>query len=151
MPHTPTHIRKQAPPAVVLLLIMFACIGIGACGNSSSKDTTTAGATMTATTAIARTTHTPSPPAPASPSGKPRQQSRAHFGTGTFRHALAAFAVCMRHNGVKLPTPDTSGTGPVFSTKGVNTASAAFKAASAKCLSVLRSAFPRPPRQAGKQ
>jgi hypothetical protein len=71
------------------------------------------------------------------------------FGSPTFRKALAAFAACMRSNGVKLPEPDTSGTGPVFSTKGINTASASFKAASAKCQSVLRSAFPRrPPRAA---
>ena len=144
--------RKQAPPTVLLLLVIFACFGLNACGNISSKNTSAAGTTTTATTAIAKTAHTPSPLAQESSSSKPPKQSRApHFGTATFRHALAAFAACMRHNGVKLGAPDTSGAGPVFSTKGVNTASATFKAASAKCQSVLRNAFPRAPQRAGKQ
>ncbi len=74
------------------------------------------------------------------------QNSRRHFGSPAFRAALAAFAACMNRNGVKLPAPNTTGNGPVFSTQGVNTASASFKAASTKCQSVLRSAFPRRPR-----
>ena len=39
----------------------------------------------------------------------------------------------MVKNGVKLPAPNTSGKGPIFNTKGINTKSAAFKAADAKC------------------
>jgi hypothetical protein len=83
---------------------------------------------------------------PGDPGGPGGQAGRRRFGTPAFRTALAAFATCMNRNGVKLPAPNTTGTGPVFSTKGVNTASASFKAASTKCQSVLRSAFPRRPR-----
>jgi hypothetical protein len=78
------------------------------------------------------------------------QTARRRFGSPIFRKALAAFAACMNSNGIKLPAPDTSGTGPVFSTKGVNTQSPQFKAASTKCQSVLRSAFPRPPHTGGQ-
>jgi hypothetical protein len=54
-----------------------------------------------------------------------------------YRQALTRFAACMRENGVKLPAPNTSGKGPIFNTSGVNTASASFTAASAKCRSLL--------------
>jgi hypothetical protein len=59
-----------------------------------------------------------------------------------FRQAVAAFATCMRQNGVKLPAPNTSGNGPVFSTSAVNRNDPNFKAANAKCQSTLRGAFP---------
>lgn len=58
-----------------------------------------------------------------------------------FRQALAAFAACLQKNGVAVPTPNTSGNGPVFSTKGLNTASPQFKAATAKCRPTLAGAF----------
>jgi len=48
------------------------------------------------------------------------------------------FAACMRKNGVKLPQPNTSGKGPIFNTKGIDTTSASFKAADAKCVRELR-------------
>ena len=54
------------------------------------------------------------------------------------RQALAKFATCMRENGVNVPAPNTSGNGPIFNTKGINTSSAQFKAAEAKCQSDLR-------------
>jgi hypothetical protein len=47
----------------------------------------------------------------------------------------------MRENGVNVPEPNTSGNGPVFGTKGLNTSSAQFRAAEAKCRVDLRSAF----------
>jgi hypothetical protein len=56
----------------------------------------------------------------------------------TAKASLAKFASCMRENGVDLPTPNTSGKGPVFNTKGINTKSAAFTAASKKCSSLLQ-------------
>jgi len=58
-----------------------------------------------------------------------------------FRLALSAFAACLRKNGVNLPQPNTSGNGPVFSTKGLNTASPQFKAATAKCRPALTGAL----------
>jgi hypothetical protein len=54
---------------------------------------------------------------------------------------LTAFAACMRSNGVNLPAPNTSGKGPVFNTSGLNTSSAQFKGAQAKCASTLQAAF----------
>jgi hypothetical protein len=58
-----------------------------------------------------------------------------------FRKALATYAACLRQNGVNVPAPNTSGKGPVFSTKGINTNSPQFKSAATKCRGVLFSAF----------
>jgi hypothetical protein len=67
----------------------------------------------------------------------------ARFDSPTFKAALAKFATCMRQNGVNVPAPNTSGSGPVFDTKGIDTSSAQFKAAEAKCQSDLSGAFKR--------
>jgi hypothetical protein len=80
------------------------------------------------------------------PSGVTRAQLQAALkkcGGGQFRggkgfaaggaQRFAKFAACMRKNGVKLPQPNTSGKGPIFDTKGIDTRSASFKAADAKC------------------
>jgi hypothetical protein len=58
------------------------------------------------------------------------------------KQALAKFATCMRENGVNVPEPNTSG-GPIFNTKGLDTSSAQFKTADAKCRSDLQGAFQR--------
>jgi hypothetical protein len=63
------------------------------------------------------------------------------FNSPRYKQAVAKFAACMRENGVNLPEPNTSGTGPVFDTKGLNTGSAQFKAAEAKCRVDLRLGF----------
>jgi hypothetical protein len=47
----------------------------------------------------------------------------------------------MRENGVEIPKPNTSGTGPIFNSKNLNTSSAKFKAADAKCQVDLEGAF----------
>jgi hypothetical protein len=67
----------------------------------------------------------------------------ARFKSPAFQAALAKFAACLRENGVNVPAPNTSGNGPVFDTKGIDTSSAKFKAAEAKCQSDLRTAFRR--------
>jgi hypothetical protein len=59
--------------------------------------------------------------------------------------ALTKFATCMRENGVNVPAPNTSGNGPIFSTKGLNTASAQFRSAELKCRSDLIGALRRGP------
>jgi hypothetical protein len=69
--------------------------------------------------------------------------AKARLASPTFKATLAKFATCMRASGVKLPPPNTTGSGPVFTTRGLNTASTTFKAAAAKCTGVLRGAFPR--------
>jgi len=58
-----------------------------------------------------------------------------------FKQALAKFASCMREHGENVPSPNTSGKGPIFSTKGLNTTSAQFKSAQVKCSTDLRAAF----------
>ena len=58
--------------------------------------------------------------------------------SGQFRQALAKFATCLRENGVNIPAANTSGKGPIFNTRGINVASAKFKAAQLKCASILR-------------
>jgi hypothetical protein len=59
------------------------------------------------------------------------------FDNPRFHAALASFAACMRQNGINIGEPNTSGKGPVFDTKGLNTGSAQFKAAETKCRSTL--------------
>ncbi len=58
-----------------------------------------------------------------------------------FTQALTKFAACLRQNGINVPAPNTSGKGPIFSTRGIKTTSPQFRAASAKCRSVLVGAF----------
>ncbi len=62
-----------------------------------------------------------------------------------FKQALAKFAACMRENGVNVPEPNTSGNGPIFNSKGLDTTSPQFKAAQAKCSADLRGTFRRGP------
>ena len=65
------------------------------------------------------------------------------FAAGGARR-FAKFAACMRKNGVKLPQPNTSGNGPIFNTKSIDTKSAAFEAADAKCAGELAPSGARP-------
>jgi hypothetical protein len=58
---------------------------------------------------------------------------RNHFNTPAFKQALTKFATCMNENGVAIPKANTSGNGPIFNSKGLDTSSAKFKAAEAKC------------------
>lgn len=61
-----------------------------------------------------------------------------------FKAALAKYATCLRQNGINVPAPNTSGKGPIFDTKGINTSSSQFRTASTKCRATLVSAFRRP-------
>ncbi len=61
----------------------------------------------------------------------------ARVNSPQFKAALAQFAACMRTNGVALPAPNTSGKGPIFDTKGINTNSPTWQAAQKKCSPVL--------------
>jgi hypothetical protein len=60
--------------------------------------------------------------------------------SAAFKQALTKFVACMHENGVNLPAPNTSGNGPVFNTKGLNTSSTQFKSAQAKCQPILNAA-----------
>jgi hypothetical protein len=66
---------------------------------------------------------------------------RFGFDSATAKAALSKYSACMRENGVNLPTPNTSGNGPVFDTKGLNTSSESFKNAEKKCQTDLKGAF----------
>jgi hypothetical protein len=63
------------------------------------------------------------------------------FDNPAYKQALVKFATCMREHGVNVPAPNTSGTGPIFNTRGLNTGSAQFRSAEATCRSDLRSSF----------
>jgi hypothetical protein len=58
-----------------------------------------------------------------------------------FKQALAKFGACLRQNGINIAAPNTSGKGPIFSTKGIDTRSPQFRAATAKCRSTLTAAL----------
>jgi hypothetical protein len=74
--------------------------------------------------------------------GSPRTFRGAHFRTSpVFQQALTKFAACMRQNGVNLPNPNTSGKGPVFTGKGIDTASPQFRQAEVKCRPVMVAAL----------
>lgn len=80
--------------------------------------------------------------------GKVASGSKNPFNNARFHAVLARFAACLRQNGANVGEPNTSGKGPVFDTKGINTGSPQFKAATAKCRSTLlnglKSSKPRP-------
>jgi len=58
------------------------------------------------------------------------------------RAGLAKYAACLRQNAINVPAPNTTGKGPVFDTKGIDTSSSKFKAAQSKCQSDLKGVFP---------
>jgi hypothetical protein len=142
MPHITLSSRKFAASAVLVLLL--ACLGLSACGGSNSSKTANAAATTSASGGSTG-------PGATGPAGT-RPGGGGHFlrsgpagvNNPIFNQALAKFAECLRQNGVNVPVPNTSGKGPVFSTKGLNTASPQFKAATMKCRGALVGAFRRP-------
>ncbi|HXA54417.1 MAG TPA: hypothetical protein VNV37_06025 [Solirubrobacteraceae bacterium] len=58
-----------------------------------------------------------------------------------FHAVLVRFSACLRQQGIDVGEPNTSGKGPLFDTKGINTGSPQFRAATAKCRSTLIGAF----------
>jgi hypothetical protein len=82
-------------------------------------------------------------------SGRPGGPGFRGVNSPVFKQALTRYAACLRQNGIALPAPNTSGKGPVFSTKGINTASPKFRAATMKCRAALVGAFRRPQGSAG--
>ena len=78
-----------------------------------------------------------------------RGGAAARLKSPAYKAALTKFAACMRENGVNVPAPNTSGSGPVFDTKGIDTSSSQFRTAESKCRSDLTSAFRRGPGAGG--
>lgn len=152
MPHITISPRNSATAAALILLL--ACLGLSACGGSSSSKTANAAATTSASggsTGPGATGPGATRPGATGPAGT-RPGGGGHFlrsgpagvNNPIFKQALAKFAECLRQKGVNVPTPNTSGKGPVFSTKGLNTSSPQFKAATVKCRGALIGAFRRP-------
>jgi hypothetical protein len=71
------------------------------------------------------------------------------FSSPEVKKALANFSSCMRENGVAIPKANTSGKGPIFSSKNLNTSSAKFKTAETKCSKDLGGALRARPGAAG--
>ena len=71
------------------------------------------------------------------------------FSSPQVKQALAKVSSCMRENGVAIPKANTSGKGPIFSSKNLNTSSAKFKTAETKCAKDLGGAFHARPGAAG--
>jgi hypothetical protein len=70
-------------------------------------------------------------------------KGRGAFNSPRFHEVLVRFATCLRQNGVNVGEPNTTGKGPIFNTKGLNTGSPQFKSAEAKCRSTLFSGQPK--------
>ena len=82
-------------------------------------------------------------------SGRPGGAGFRRANSPVFKAALTKYAACLRQNGIDIPAPNTSGNGPIFSTKGIDTSSAKFRSATLKCRASLTGAFRRPPGAAG--
>lgn len=193
--------KGRLQPAAMLAAGALACLGIAACGGSTSKDTSATNSTTSTSTSTAAAASGPGAgrfatirsclqkegvKLPQRPAGKPpfnpgnrpggggflgggegvrrhlpsgvsaeKLQAalkkcggasfvggrRSYFERSSNKKALTEFASCMRENGVKLPTPNTAGHGPVFDTKGIDTSSTQFKNAVSKCRSKLPGPF----------
>lgn len=73
--------------------------------------------------------------------GEAFARGRGAFNSLSARAGLVKFAACLRQNGIDVPAPNTTGKGPVFSTKGIDTSSSKFTAAQRKCRGDLTGAF----------
>lgn len=67
-------------------------------------------------------------------------QGGGSFDPAAMRKQISQYVTCVRQNGYELPSPNTSGNGPVFDSSKVNQNDPKFKAASAKCQNLLPSA-----------
>ncbi|MCL2770007.1 MAG: hypothetical protein FWD42_07870 [Solirubrobacterales bacterium] len=68
--------------------------------------------------------------------------ARRRLASPAFHQALASFAQCMRRNGVNVPPPNTSGHGPIFDTRGIDTRAGAFRSAEAHCRALIATGTP---------
>ena len=114
---------------VAVMAALGASVGLAACGGSSASTANTS--TTTTQSTVTTTTTTSAPPSPAA--------------SAALKSALAAYASCMRRNGVNIPPPRTNTHGqPVLSTAGVNTSSKHFFAAFGKCRTFVQKLYALP-------
>jgi hypothetical protein len=111
-------VTDARPGAVVVLLTAVAALGIAACGGSSSRRSSTAAAT-----------------------------SVFADGGGVLGSRFVAYRRCLEQhacvakNGYRLPTPNTSGRGPVFP-PSIQT-DRRYRSAARNCVSIVRPAILR--------
>jgi hypothetical protein len=87
----------------------------------------------------AQSTSTPKPPKASGPevsggpAGRTTTTGNAPAISPATQQVLAKLVSCIREHGQNMPAVNTSGKGPIIDTSGLNTTSAAFKAAFAAC------------------
>lgn len=155
-------IPSRARTTAVLSAVALLPAALTACGGSSKAaagphaSVAPSGGTAPATGTTGSTTAAPAPHT-ATPSGSKGSSSTAAPGARplaraprvspakarqAFVHVLTVFTDCLRKNGINMPKPKTSGHGlPLPSTKGINTRSAQYRAATAKCRPVVTEAL----------
>jgi hypothetical protein len=152
--------RRRGARAIALPLLILACGGLAACGSSSSTTTTTGAGASTGTGASAGTGTSPSSNgkaaggstgatssgATSAPSGTaitapPTSRAKSRLNSTRFQQALIVFADCLRRHGLPIPQPNTSGKGPIFNTRGVDTTSPKFRQARQQCRGTLLKAL----------
>jgi hypothetical protein len=124
-------------------LVVCTALSLAACGGSGS---TTASNTATATTAQSASASRTS--ATRTSGTRTRTQTRttasapappSHPSGGAYEHALAAYAACMRAQGVDIPPPRRGPNGPLLAKpRGVSTNSKRFALALSHCRNQVR-------------
>lgn len=145
-----THIHGHIGAGLCALVLAGA--GLTACGGSSSSSNTSASSAraMTSTQSAAAPTvktapvqRAPQVGAATSPRRRPiNPQSLVSPAQRTaLLHGFEKFTSCLRQNGVKVAPPNTSGQGPLFNSKGLNTNTPQYRTALPKCRGALIAAF----------
>jgi hypothetical protein len=131
-----TYSHPRGSFVAVLVALLLVCLGLAACGGSAGGSQ---GGVVSAS-AVSTTGRDQAPSGPPIPARGKRLSNPA------FRQTLTKFVVCLQKHGAAVPTPSTSGSGPVLNTKAIDTSSAKFKAAWARCRGSvdLGSAFNKP-------
>jgi hypothetical protein len=137
-----TSIWGRLQLAAALVIFSLAATTLAACGGSSNGSSPDATATPPAAVATRPPASTPLARVPtprAAAPNAPRPPGGAGAATKPrVRAAFAQFTSCMRQNGLDIPEP---GAKPGASRKPLDTASPRFKAALAKCRSILTAAL----------
>ncbi len=131
---------RRAPEGVlavsIFLVLSTASLALTACGTSSNPSSSSHAANATATA----TAQSPAAPVRtnAASSRTPAPVTTRSIAAARFNQAFATFASCLRSGGVQLPSPKH---GQALSLRGVDTKSATYRGALAKCRTVLSAAF----------
>ena len=121
-------IKGRAATAIVSLIASLS-LGLAACGSSSGGHASSSQAGNAAVTTAAGTTSSNIPPPSTAAASTPIKAAERR----RRQHALAVVS-CMRSHGVKLPEPSPQG---YVSVNGSIASTPAFKAAVAKCSSLV--------------